>query len=381
MNAFPPNTTTIAGVLLDEAVHARQTMEALRKPYAEALERAKSDAPPAPWRRGVGVAAVWQMANSARGDNAGGAWTGMDIGLTKGAVEIDENGRIRVLSGAVEKGQGISIALAQIAAEALDVPMAVMLPTYLGDTNSGYPIATSGQRTTFLVGGAILKASASLRSALVGVAADTFDVPPDDIEFADGWATVRSSSGISRMSLSELASGLSERGLPLKHESTYVFEKTETGTGPIYTWVSELVELDVNMETGDVKVDRVTFVVDAGKVINPQILEGQVEGGTVMSLGYALSEKFVPGETRTLKDYGLPTIKDAPRHTTMIALEIPAPGPFGLKGCAESTAGPGMPAIASAIAHAIGRHLYELPARPEVVLAAIHDSRSTAAEA
>lgn len=374
LNAIEKDAKTVAGVTLDESVSARATMEALRKPYAAALQRAKEDPPAHPWRRGIGIGSCWKTCGATRGDNAGGAWTGMDIGLTMAAVEVTPQGRLRVLAGAVEKGQGISIALAQIAAEQLDVPLGWFDPTLVGDTYlAPYPMATSGQRTTFLAGAAVVKACKALEQALIALASEMLGAPEAEVRFEGGWAHAGPAA---RLSLAELAAELEGRGLPLKYEATHTFDKSEVGQGPVYTYTSQLVELDVNTETGAVKVRDVTYVGDPGKVINPLIYEGQVEGGVVMGLGFALTEEFVAGEITSLKQYGLPMIKDAPRKVTTLVVENPVHGgPFGAKGAAESTAAAGMAAVANAIANATGSRLFDLPAKPARVLEAIRSGR------
>jgi len=373
LNAIEKDDTNLSGVTLDESVSARLVMEAVRQPYEAALARARSEPPVGPWRRGVGIGCCWKTCGAARGDNAGGAWTGMDIGLTMAAVELSDAGRVRALAGAVEKGQGISIALGQIAAEELDVPLAMFDATVVGDTYlAPYPMATSGQRTTFLAGAAVVKAAKSLKQVLISVAAEVLDAPAEEIQFHGGVASVSGRQGRS-LTLRDLAAELRRRDLPLKYEATHVFEKTEDGQGPVYTYTAQLVELDVNVETGAVKVRDVTYVGDPGRVINPMIFEGQVEGGVVMGLGFALTEEFVAGEVTTLKQYGLPLIKDSPRTIKTMFVENPVHGgPFGAKGAAESTAAAGMAAVASAIANATGKRLFELPAKPAKILQALH---------
>ena len=372
LNAIEKDETTVTGVKLDESVSARAVMEALREPYRAAKARANESQAAGPWRRGIGIGCCWKTCGAARGDNAGGAWTGMDIGLTMAAVELSPAGRVRAMAGAVEKGQGISIALAQIAAEELDVPLEMFDPTLVGDTFlAPYPMATSGQRTTFLAGAAVVKAAKAMKQALVAVASDELGIAPESVDFKAGVAAAAGGAG-RRLSLQDLAGELARRGLPLKYEATHVFEKTEAGQGPVYTYTAQLVELDVNTETGAVKVRDVTYVGDPGRVINPMIFEGQVEGGVVMGLGFALTEEFVAGEITNLKQYGLPLIKDSPRTVTTMFVENPVDGgPFGAKGAAESTAAAGMAAVASAIANATGKRLFELPAKPARVLQAI----------
>jgi len=373
-NAMEDGALSLKGELLDESVSAKATMEALRGPYSEALMRAKSDPPPLPWHRGVGLGCVWKLAGGKRNDGAGGSALGKDLGVTRAAAELLDDGRVRILAGAVEKGQGISIALAQIAAEELDVPLDAIVMG-LGDTYlAPYPFATSGQRTMFLIGGAIQKACHSLMCTLRTVAAAKLDLAPDRVTLSDGWALDADSPDGAKLSFGDLAAALHEAGLPAKYEASHVFEKTDKGQGPIFAYASQLVELDVNSGSGAVRVRKVTYVADPGRVINPLTLEGQVEGGVVMGLGYALTERFVPGEVATLKGYGFPTIKDAPEEIAMLHVDRPVlGGPFGAKGSSEITAAAGMAAAANAIADAIGKRIYDMPAVPGTVLAAMRD--------
>ena len=374
-NAIKQGDKRIDGKVMDEAVTAVPVMEALRAPYDAALERAKNDPPPLPWKRGVGIGAVWKEFGGGRrveaDRGAGGEYHGYPLGLTRAAVEIDPEGRLRVLTGAVEKGQGITIALAQIAAETVDVPMSAMLPTIGGDSLlTPYPQATNGQRTTFMAGGAVMKAAELMRQALLGVAAEALDVEVERVELKRG---IASAPGIDRrLSLADLAAALRTSGRRTKYESAYTFGKSEKSSGPVLSFAGQIVELDVNVESGEIRVQHVTFVADPGRVLNPLIFEGQVDGGVVMGLGYALSEEYVPGESFNFKTYGLPTIKQAPPRIDLVVVENPVHGsPFGIKGSAETTCVAGMPSVANAVAHATGARLYELPARPGRVLEAM----------
>jgi len=374
-NAIKQGDKRIDGKVLDEAVSAVATMEALRAPYAAALARAKDEPPALPWKRGVGIGTVWKEFGGGRrveaDRGAGGEYHGYPLGLTRAAVEIDSDGRLRVLTGAVEKGQGITIALAQIAAETVDVPMGAMLPTVGGDSLvTPYPQATNGQRTTFMAGGAVMKAAELMRKALIEAAAEELGVEVESVKLERGIATAAGTDR--RLGLAELAAALRSRGRRTKYESAYTFDKTEKSSGPLLSFAGQIVELDVNAESGEIRVQRVTFVADPGRVLNPLIFEGQVDGGVVMGLGYALSEEYVPGESFNFKTYGLPTIKQAPLQIDLIVVENPVSGaPLGIKGSAETTCVAGMPSVANAIANATGARLYELPARPGRVLAAM----------
>jgi aldehyde oxidoreductase len=379
-NVVESGSPTVTGQILDESVGARATLEALREPYDEALARAASEPPVAPWRRGLGLACIWQVNGGGRGEEAGGGWHGRKLGPARVAVELLDDGRVRVLGGFVEKGQGISVAVAQVASHELALPLDRFVMVY-GDTLlAPYPVGTSGQRTLFHVGGAVQRACQALRAALVQVAADGLQEPADRVRFEDGFA--RSPSGHCRpLSMADLAAALRCRGLPLRYEGTFVFGPSERGEGPVFGYCSQLVELDVNLATGDVKVRGVTYAADVGRVVNRLTFEGQVEGGVMMGLSYALRERFVPGQTRTLEAYGLPTTADVPDRIVTLVVEEPVLGaPLGAKGAAEMTASAGLAAVANAVARATGARVYEVPISPGAILDAIGAARTHAVD-
>lgn len=362
----------VTGALLDESVGARPTLEALRKPYVEAVARKKSERLPSPWKRGIGLACVWQVNGGGRGEDAGGGWHGRKLGPARAGIELMEDGRIKVMVGAVEKGQGVITGIAQIAAEELGVPIESLVMVY-GDTFlAPYPVGTSGQRTSMHVGGAVCKAAETLKEALVKTAAQQLEEQPGNIVYKGG-LLYSTCAPEERLSLSEMAGYMRQQGVPLTYEGTFALEKTEQAQGPIYGYASQLTEVDVNAETGQIKVRNVVYAADVGRVINPQNFEGQVEGGVVMGMSYGLREHFVPGKTRTLKEYGLPSIKDAPEHIETIVVENPVQGgPFGSKGGAEMPVSPSAATVSNAISDATGAKVYELPMIPERVLKAIN---------
>jgi aldehyde oxidoreductase len=374
-NVIGAGSVTVNGVTLDESVGARATLEALRAPYALAQERRQSEPPESPWHRGIGVACIWQSNGGGRGEEGGGGWHGLKLGPAGGAAELLADGRVRVLSGVVEKGQGIAIALAQIAAQELGLPLDAIEMVY-GDTHlAPYPIGTSGQRTLFHAGGAVQQACLALKQALLEVSCRWLDRPAKNVVLENGVAFA-DDNPTNPVSFASLAKRMDDEGIKRYYEAWFRFEKSEEFQGPVFGYASQLTELDVNVETGAVRVRNVTYAADVGKVINRQSLEGQVDGGVLMGLSYALKEAFVPGETGSLKDYGLPGIKDSPDLVTGLLLEDPVVGaPFGAKGAAEMTASAGMASVANAIADAVGARVYELPARPARVRDAIRVSR------
>jgi len=370
-NVVEPGTPINNGEVLDESVGAKASLEVLRQPYAEALAWKECASPGSPWKRGVGLGCAWQTVGGERGAGAGGDWHGRKLGHARAAVELLENGRIRVLVGCVEKGQGLTTALAQMIAEELGVSVSALEMVW-GDTwLAPYPVATSGQRTTFHVGGAVLKASQSLKHALKLAAAEILEESARNVVFENGYA-FSSRVASEKVPFEELALYFKERGSPVKHEGTFVLQKSEMGKGPVYGYSSQLSLVEVNINTGQVRIPKVVYAADVGRVLNPLILEGQIEGGIVMGAGRALKEHFVAGKTRSLKDYGLPTMMDVPDEVRLICIEKPVfGGPFGSKGAAEMCVIPGPPSIVNAIADAVGARIYDLPATPKNILRAL----------
>ncbi|RLB06589.1 MAG: aldehyde oxidase, partial [Deltaproteobacteria bacterium] len=147
----------------------------------------------------------------------------------------------------------------------------------------------------------------------------------------------------------------------------------ETGQGipyATYAFACQMAQVEVDPSTGEVNVLQVVAAHDVGKAVNPSQVVGQIASGVAMGTGFALMEEFVPGKTRSMRDYLIPTVKDMPEVIPII-VESPEPtGPFGAKGVGEPALIPTAPAILNAIAHALGERIYHLPASLERVLEA-----------
>jgi CO/xanthine dehydrogenase Mo-binding subunit len=139
----------------------------------------------------------------------------------------------------------------------------------------------------------------------------------------------------------------------------------------VYGYGAQMVELQVDARLGTVRLIKITAAHDVGRAINPQLVEGQIEGGIAQGIGMALMEEYLPGRTENLHDYLIPTIGDVPAIESLI-IEVPdADGPYGAKGLGEHVLIPTAPAILNAIRHATGAEIDRLPALPHRVLAAI----------
>ena len=373
-NALVAGDTLHTGMLLEESVEVKATLEQSKKPYAEARARAESSPPPAPWKRGVGIGTGW------RAVGVGGRYFA--------AAELLESGKVKVYLGAVEKGQGSKTAMAQIAAGELGLPLDA-IEVVMGDTIAApYHHITASQGTITMVGGALHQATIALKKALVEAASEILEDSTDNIDCAGGnLFSTRAPAEV--LTFTQLARHLHENDLPTKYEGSFAYkfaktysEKSKqqafdpvTGQGSncdVFAYATCLAELDVNTETGQVKVHRVTYVADSGKIIHPLSFEGQCQGGVVYGLGLALSEQYIPGETRTIKDYGLTSIKEAPVDIDVITVEGSySQGPFGAKGGGEMSDVPIVGAIINGIADATGARVFDLPATPERVLEAL----------
>ncbi len=327
-----------------------------------------------PWlKRGVGVAS---------------AIKGFTIGAIpdKGEVELElrEDGRFVVKSGVVEMGQGVSIVLAQIAAEALrcdinDVEVVLSDTSLTPDTS-----VTSASRATFLAGNALLDAIKKMEERLRTEAGEILGESPGDLELRDGHVVSKKSGR--RVPYRELAGRLAAKG---SNRVRGVFEvpvvKPIEGSLEIphlyFMLGVALALVEVNTLTGFTRVLKLVEIIDAGRVINPIGFEGQVEGGAIQGLGYALMEesKIEQGYLRNpeLSTYLIPTAPDIP-EIEVIPIEYPEEsGPFGAKGIGEISLIPVAPAIINAIYDATGVRLNKLPASPENVYWALKKAGKT----
>jgi CO/xanthine dehydrogenase Mo-binding subunit len=141
-----------------------------------------------------------------------------------------------------------------------------------------------------------------------------------------------------------------------------------------YAFATHLAEVEVDVETGKVKVRRIIASHDVGKAIHPKNVIGQITGGIAMGIGFALMEEFIPGVTTSFVDYLIPTSKDVPEVIPIIVEDKEPTGPFGAKGVGEPALIPSAPAILNAIADAIGERIYHLPANLERILEAVHQA-------
>ena len=369
-NALRPGAVLATGFPVGEGTAVVETLEALRPHYDEAVRRARAARARGDLRRGVGVASMWFGIGTTTGEKPSHA-----------DMELLPTGRVRVLAGAPDAGQGSDYVLRRVAAEALGVSLP-QVDLVRGDTDLTRDTGScTGSRVTFYVGNAVRLASGALRRAILEAAAQELEAPTDILEIRDGHVVAREAPG-RRIALGELARRVEARGARLREGGTWDPETCPldpaTGLGrpyATYASASQMAEVEVSVRTGAVRVRRVVAAHDVGRVLNPVGARGQVEGAVVMGLGFALTEEFVPGVTRGFAQYRIPTTHDVPEVEAIFVERADPKGPFGAKGLGECALIPTAPAIVNAIADATGVRLTRLPATRERVLQALAAAR------
>lgn len=301
---------------------------------------------------------------------------------SRARVRLNDEGLIEVFSGGVEVGQGIHMMCAQVAAEELCVDPATVQVLLADTALTPEAGSSSATRQTFFTGNAVRLAATELRAILLDVACRLLPVHPHDMGTADGIIFDKEDPA-RRVTYLQIVSEAKSRGIPLEANSHFqpntVTAPTETGLSPrvfiTYLFGAHACEVLVDTETGQVKPVRIVAVHDVGRAINPQLVEGQIEGGVVQGLGMALMEECIMKEGKMLNpgftDYILPTIVDTPPIEAVFLEHHDPEGPFGAHGVGEPPLIGTPPAILGAIHDALGLQITQTPATPERVWRAI----------
>ena len=362
INALRANSKTGTGQELAASVGMIKTLEAIEPHYRNAKSQWKTEPIPEPLRRGIGIGSMWYGIGNTGVQNPSSA-----------RVEMDPKGKITLFSGAADIGQGSSTVLAQITAEVLGVEpseISLVIADTKWTTNAG---ATSASRQTYISGNAVKDAASRLADVLVTEAVDVLKTPKSLLVLEDGFV-VDSRHSDKRVPLSKLAKRAHDRGRPLNWQGYFDPVTSpldgETSQGvpyATYAFASHLALVTLDTSTGEVQVNKIVAAHDVGKALHPQNVEGQIQGGVGMGLGFALMEEFIPGKTASMGDYHIPTSLDMPEILPLIVEDQEPTGPFGAKGVGEPALIPTAPAILNAIADALGERIYRLPANPERV--------------
>ncbi len=298
---------------------------------------------------------------------ASGYW--VNAGLTSSVTaRLNGDGTVTLQEGSTDIG-GTRTSIAMQLAEVLGIPVEDVIPSVADTDSVGYTEVTGGSRVTFATGWAAYNAGQAIRSQLIEQAAEVWKVDKDQVSLADG--EISTTNGDSRtMTIKELAADLSRKGIDIGTRQTV----TPQNHGGAYA--THIVDVEIDSDTGKATILRYTAVQDAGRAIHPSYVEGQMQGGVVQGIGWALNEEYFYNEAGHLMnssflDYRMPTSLDLPMIETII-VEVPNPGhPYGVRGVGEVPIVPPQAAVSNAIARAVGVRLGDLPMSPQRVVKAL----------
>ena len=301
---------------------------------------------------------------------ASGFWFNFG-GNTSTSLSINADGTVAVAYGNPDIG-GSRASMCMMVAEELGVPYESVRTTIADTSSLGHNDVTDGSRVTFSAGIGVINSARNAIKVLCARAAAIWGIPVDAVTWEDGTARPAGPNAgkFKPLSLKEIAAQFSSTGGPIAGH----FEYNADGAG--VSFGTHICDVEVDPETGAVKVLRYTVVQDAGKAVHPSYVEGQMQGGAVQGIGWALNEEYWYGEDGRLQnpgflDYRVPVASDVPMIDTVI-VEIPNPGhPYGVRGVGETPIVPPLAAVANAIAAATGVRLTQVPMSPPRVLQAI----------
>ena len=281
-------------------------------------------------------------------------------------MTVNPDGTVNLIEGSVDIG-GSRASIAQQAAETLGIAYEDIKPQVVDTDSIGFTMVTGGSRTTFATGWAAILAAEDVKQQMVERAATIWDVPADDVGYDAGIISHKSEE--LSFTFQELARQLYATGGGI----TGTASLDPTGEGNSFG--VHLVDVEVDPDTGKTTVLRYTAIQDAGKAVHPSYVEGQIQGGAVQGIGWALNEEYYFNDNgqmvnSSFLDYRMPTALDLPMIDTVI-VEVANPGhPYGVRGVGEVPIVPPLPAVASAVSAAVGHRMTSLPITPGSVLEA-----------
>ncbi|MDJ0270146.1 MAG: xanthine dehydrogenase family protein molybdopterin-binding subunit [Aigarchaeota archaeon] len=363
INANKPNTVTPQGMIITSC-----GMEECIRRAAQAIG----------WRgrgsaglgKGIGLACYFHVGGGARVYRSDGCGT---------IVQVDDFGRVTVITGSTDIGTGSDTAIAQIVAEELGVPVSRVSVVNDDTAIRPWDVGTHASRATFVAGNSALLAAREAKRQILETASQLFGTPIDELDIRDGYVYSRSDPSKKMEYDKVIRRGhLREGGRVILASAFYdppnqmQDERWMGNISAAYTFGAQAVLLEVDEETGTIRVLKVVSAHDAGRILNPLGAEGQVHGGVVMGLGYTLSEELVLDRGRvvnaTLMDYLLFTSHEAPEIVPIFVETEDPQGPYGAKGLGETGCIPTPAAVANAIYDATGKRLRELPIKPWNIL-------------
>jgi CO/xanthine dehydrogenase Mo-binding subunit len=373
MNGLAVGRRTATDQVLTESVGLHETLREAREASGWDAKRSLSGRRRGTVKTGIGIGSIYY------GVSLGAK--GLALDASGAHVNVYGDGSVRIAVGGTEMGQGLLTILTQIASDTLGVAMERIHVDHVDTSvvpDSGPSVAS---RTTLMSGNAVIDAATKIRDRMAEVAADMLGVESGTVAFeAD-----RVAAGGATLSFAEVANECWLRNVNTAAEGWYAAPLStfdENGQGDayaVYSFATHIAEVEVDTETGRVRLVRMTAAHDVGKVLNPVTLEGQVQGGVLQCAGMALYERMIVDAGRIVTPdfatYILPTSMDVPEIEAIFVEEPYSKGPFGAKGIGETPAMPGAVAIANAVTNAIGIRFQELPITAEAVRLALAEGR------
>ena len=288
-------------------------------------------------------------------------------------INVNSDGTINLTEGSTDIG-GTRTSVAMMAAEVLGIDAEDVNPSVVDTDSIGYTSGTGGSSVTFKTGWAAFEAAQHLKEQMIERVARIWDTTVDTVDFKKGVFVSKAEPEL-KMTFAELAGQLNSTGGPIVGRAAV----SPTSVGAAFAGC--IADVEVDPDTGKVDVLRFTIVQDAGKAIHPSYVEGQMQGGVVQGIGWALNEEYFMGDDGVMAnssflDYRMPTSLDVPMIETEI-VEVPNPGhPFGVRGVGEVSIVPPPAALANAIHEAIGVRMNQLPMNPTSIMKAIWEKNS-----
>ncbi|HET6273343.1 MAG TPA: molybdopterin cofactor-binding domain-containing protein, partial [Bacteroidota bacterium] len=375
-NLVEPNSMTINSLRITSC-GVKDCIEAVVKASGWYQKRGKL-----PRGRGIGLAASAYISGAGKEIN----WLGLPH--SGAVVKIDRGGGVTVFCGSSDIGQGSNTVLAQLVAQTFGIDIG-HVRVYEADTDlTPVDLGSYSSRVTFMAGNAVLRAAEDLKSKLLEATAEKLQTVKENLVARSGEILIRDDSTkrltfIEAARLAEAKFGtLSAVGWYVPPQLGGTYKGAGAGPSPSYSFTAHVAEVEVDEETGQVKVCKVWSAHDCGKALNKTLVEGQIEGSVHMGIGEALSEEMTytrttnetPGgllKATSLLDYKIPTSLDTPPIEVTIVETIDPEGPMGAKEAGEGPLLAVPPAIANAIYDAVGIHFSSVPFTPEKVLAAL----------
>ncbi len=323
--------------------------------------------------RGFGMASLIHVGGGARVYKSDGCGT---------TIKMDDFGKVDVFTGSTDIGQGSETVIAQIVAEVIGVPMDDINVINNDTEVCPWDVGSHASRTTFVAGNSALRAAQSMRQQILEAAGLALGEDPSTLDIKDGQVFAKNDKE-KKIAVAKVARNTHFRAGGKMLVAEYFYDppnenpdrEFKGNTSVTYAYGTHGCEVEVDKETGHVSVINYAAAHDVGKALNPMLLEGQISGGGLMGLGYALSENMIFRNGKLMNanflDYKMLTAKDVPRMETVIVETDERDGPFGAKGIGEPGLVPTAAAIANAVHDAVGVRIRDLPITPEKVLAAL----------